>query len=131
VAVAATEMAPARASATEAALARVRKLCLALPETSERLSHGAPAFFIRAKHSFVMFVDDHHGDGRLAIWCDGQPGVQAMLVEAEPDQYFVPPYVGPSGWLGVRLDRRPDWKQVAGLIEQAYQARVARLKSKR
>jgi hypothetical protein len=102
------------------ALARLRKICLALPEVSERLSHGAPTFFIREKKTLVMFVDDHHGDGRLAIWAPAPPGVQEELVELEPDRFFRPPYVGPSGWIGLRLDRDVDWDEVAGIIEDAY-----------
>jgi hypothetical protein len=84
-------------------LARVRAICLALPETSERLSHGGPAFFIRNKTCFAMFLDDHHGDGRLAIWCAAPERVQADLVETDPEAFFRPPYVGHLGWLGVRL----------------------------
>ena len=84
-------------------LAGVRSACLRLPETSERLSHGGPAFFVRDKKCFVMFLDDHHGDGRLAIWCAAPDGVQAHLVETEPDRFFRPPYVGHRGWLGVQL----------------------------
>ncbi len=103
-----------------AALARVRKICLALPEVSERLSHGAPSFFIRQKRTLAMFLDDHHGDGRLAIWCPAPPGVQAEAVSQEPDRFFVPPYVGPSGWLGVRLDRAVEWGEVAAIVEDAY-----------
>jgi hypothetical protein len=111
-------------SAAEAALARVRELCLALPETSERPSHGAPTFFIREKRSFVTFHDDHHGDGRLAIWCAAPPGAQAMLVGAAPDTYFVPAYVGHLGWLGMRLDRGAPWDEVAGVIEDAWLERA-------
>ncbi|NYE73615.1 MmcQ/YjbR family DNA-binding protein [Microlunatus parietis] len=85
------------------ALAAVRVACLGLPESSERPSHGGPAFFIKDKKCFVMFLDDHHGDGRLAIWCAAPPGAQADLVETEPDRFFVPPYVGHRGWLGVHL----------------------------
>ena len=85
------------------ALARVRAICLALPETSERLSHGGPAFFVRQKKCFVMFLDDHHGDGRLAIWCAAPDGVQPDLVETDPARFFRPPYVGHLGWLGVQL----------------------------
>ena len=85
------------------ALANVRAACLSLPETSERPSHGGPAFFIRNKKCFVMFLDDHHGDGRLAIWCAAPDGVQADLIETEPDRFFRPPYVGHLGWLGVQL----------------------------
>ena len=102
------------------ALDRVRAICLALPEVSERLSHGSPAWFVRGKRTVAMFVDDHHGDGRLAIWCPAPPGAQADAVEQEPDRFFVPPYVGPSGWLGVRLDRDVDWDEVAGILTEAY-----------
>ena len=108
------------AGRVDTALAKVRKTCLALPEVNERLSHGAPTFFIRDKKTFVMFLDDHHGDGRLALWVAAAPGVQAELVDEEPDRFFVPPYVGHRGWLGVRLDRSPDWAEVAGICGDAY-----------
>ena len=81
----------------------MRSACLTLPETSERLSHGGPAFFIRVKKCFVMFLDDHHDDGRLAIWCAAPEGVQAEMVDSEPERFFRPPYVGHLGWLGVQL----------------------------
>jgi hypothetical protein len=102
------------------ALTRVRAICLALPEATERLSHGSPTFFIRDKKTFVMFLDDHHGDGRLALWVAAPPGVQEELVELEPERFFRPPYVGPRGWLGVRLDRDLDWGEIAGIVEDAY-----------
>ena len=101
-------------------LERLRRICLALPETSERLSHGAPTFFVRGKRPFVMVFTDHHGDGRYAIWCAAGGGVQAMLVDADPEQYFVPPYVGHRGWLGVRLDRGLAANELAGIVEEAY-----------
>jgi len=101
-----------------AILARVRKYCLALPEATEKLSHGSPTWFV--KKTFVMYLDDHHGDGRLALWCAAAPGVQDELVGQEPDRFFVPPYVGGRGWLGVRLDRDPDWDEIAEIIEDAY-----------
>jgi hypothetical protein len=103
-------------------LTRIRGICLALPETTERLSHGSPTFFIRGKRAFAMFQDDHHGDGRLAIWCAAPDGAQEALTESDPDRFFVPPYVGHRGWLGVRLDRDPDWDEVAGLVEEAHAA---------
>lgn len=103
-------------------LALVRARCLALPEASERPSHGAPTFFVRERRSFVMFHDDHHGDGRLAIWCAAAPGVAAALVESAPERYFVPPYVGHRGWLGLRLDRDATDDEIAGVIEDAYAA---------
>ena len=102
------------------ALAGLREICLALPETSERLSHGAPSFFVRGKSCFLMLLDDHHGDGRLAIWCAAPPGDQALLVDADPEKFFVPPYVGRRGWLGVRLDRGLDRDELAGIVEDAY-----------
>ena len=98
----------------------VRKLCLELPETSERSSHGAPTFFVRGKRSFVTVMTNHHGDGRFAIWCAAGEGVQALLVEADPERFFVPPYVGHRGWLGYRLDRELDWHELAGIVEDAY-----------
>jgi hypothetical protein len=101
-------------------LTRLRKLALALPETSERLSHGAPTFFVREKRPFVMVLTDHHGDGRFAIWCAAPQGLQSMLVEADPERFFVPPYVGHRGWLGMRLDRALDWNELAGIVEDAY-----------
>jgi hypothetical protein len=101
-------------------LAKLREICLALPETSERLSHGAPSFFVREKRAFLMVLTNHHGDGRFAIWCAAPDGMQKMLVEADPERFFVPPYVGHRGWLGVRLDRGLDWNELAGIAEDAY-----------
>ena len=110
----------ATAREREDTLKRIREICLGLPETSERLSHGAPTFFVREKRSFLMVLTDHHGDGRFAIWCAAPEGAQSMLVEADPDRFFVPPYVGHRGWLGVRLDRGLDWNELAGIAEDAY-----------
>lgn len=107
-----------------AALAKVRALCLAFPGASERPSHGAPAFFVDGKRQFVAFANNHHGDGRLALWCAAPEDAQAMLVESDPEVFFVPPYVGPSGWVGVRLDRDAPWADVAQVIEQAYLCKV-------
>jgi hypothetical protein len=101
-------------------LAKLRKICLAFPETSERPSHGAPTFFVREKRSFLMVLTNHHGDGRFAIWCAAPDGMQKMLVEADPERFFVPPYVGHRGWLGVRLDRGIHWDELAGIAEDAY-----------
>lgn len=104
----------------EAALARVRELCLTLPETTERLSHGFPTFFIRDKKTFVNFLDNHHGDGRLALWCAAPPGLQDDLVGSQPERFFIPPYVGHRGWIGVRLDKGEHWEAVARCIREAY-----------
>jgi hypothetical protein len=102
------------------ALTRVRKLCLALPEVTERLSHGVPTWFVRGKKTFVMYIDDHHGYEGVALWCAAPQDVQPGLVREEPERFFVPPYVGTRGWLGVRLDIDVDWHEVAGLVEDAY-----------
>ena len=104
----------------EKTLRKIRETCLALPETSERLSHGAPTFFVRGKRAFLMVVTDHHRDGRFAIWCAAPAGMQKMLVDADPDRFFVPPYVGHRGWLGMRLDRELDWNELTGIAEDAY-----------
>src|SRR5205823_14521859 len=86
----------------------------------ERLSHGAPTFFVRDKRAFLMVLTNHHGDGRFAIWCAAPDGMQSMLVDAEPEKFFVPTYVGHRGWLGVTLDRGLDWNELAGIAEDAY-----------
>ncbi len=100
-------------------LERLRQLCLALPETTERLSHGEPTWFVRGKKTFVMYADHHHDD-RLAFWCAAPAGLQDALVTAHPERFFVPPYVGHRGWLGVRLDVPVDWEEIAGLVTDAY-----------
>src|SRR5215218_1265092 len=102
------------------ALRMVRTAALRWPETSERVSHGGPAFFIADKRCFVMFLDDHHQDGRLAIWCAAPDGVQVEMVEVEPARFFRPPYVGHRGWLGVQLDVEPDWGEMAEICADAY-----------
>jgi hypothetical protein len=102
-------------------LIRLRKLCLALPEAHEVEAWGEPTFRVRNK-LFAMYAapNNHHGAGRAAVWCKAAPGNQALMVRAEPERYFVPPYVGPSGWVGVWLDKRPDWKEVGELMRDSY-----------
>jgi hypothetical protein len=100
-------------------LERLRKICLALPETTERLSHGEPTWFVRDKTTFVMYSNRHHG-GPLGFWCAAPPGAQETLTGSDPDRFFVPPYVGHRGWLGVRLDVPVDWGLIASLVEDAY-----------
>jgi hypothetical protein len=109
-----------RAAERERILARVRRISLALPEVDERPSHGAPTFFVRGKRSFAMVLTNHHRDGRFALWCAAGDGLQSTLVDADPERFFVPPYVGHRGWLGVRLDRGVDWDELAGILEDAY-----------
>ncbi len=100
-------------------LERLREICLGLPEAHEKVTWGAPTFRVRDK-IFVMFSDDYRGDGRTSMWCKAPEGAQETLVEADPEQFFVPPYVGPKGWIGVRLDRGIDWGMVADLAEEGY-----------
>jgi predicted DNA-binding protein (MmcQ/YjbR family) len=102
-----------------AVLARVRKMCLSLPEAHEKVAWGAPTFRVKDRQ-FVMYVDNHHGDGRLALWCKAPPGAQEELVRADPGTFFVPPYVGKSGWIGIELDQGLDWGVVAGLVRDGY-----------
>ncbi|MFD1148195.1 MmcQ/YjbR family DNA-binding protein [Saccharothrix hoggarensis] len=100
-------------------LERLRALCLALPEVTERLSHGEPAWFVRDKKMFAMFADRHHDD-RVAFWCAAPAGAQEALAGSEPERYFRPPYVGHRGWLGVYLDVDVDWAAVAEVVRDAY-----------
>jgi predicted DNA-binding protein (MmcQ/YjbR family) len=95
---------------------RLRALCLALPETVEKEAWGDPTFRVRDK----IFAMEKRGDGRVSLWCKAPPGSQMVLVGADPDRFFVPPYVGPKGWIGVRLDNRPDWDEVAKLVTRSY-----------
>lgn len=100
-------------------LDRLRAICLALPETSEKIAWGSPTFRVREK-MFGMYLNNHHGDGRVALWCKSTPEVQEALVAADPRRLFVPPYVGHKGWVGVRLDGKVDWDEVADHVREAY-----------
>ncbi|MEV5409021.1 MmcQ/YjbR family DNA-binding protein [Thermopolyspora sp. NPDC052614] len=100
-------------------LETLRRLCRALPETTERLSHGEPTWFIRDKKTFVTFADHHHDD-RVAFWCAAPPGAQEALVASAPDRFFRPPYVGHRGWLGVYLDVPVDWAEIEEIVTDAY-----------
>ena len=102
-------------------LARLRKVCLALPDAHEVEAWGEPTFRVRNK-LFAMYASptNHHGSGRPAVWCKAGPGNQGLMVSANPDRFFVPPYVGPSGWVGVWLDGAVDWEEVADLLRDSY-----------
>lgn len=103
-------------------LARLRGLCLALPEATERVSHGEPCWFVRDKKMFAMFANRHHDD-RVACWLAAAPGEQQALTASNPELFFVPPYVGTRGWIGVRLDRSGiEADLLAELITDAYRA---------
>ena len=99
---------------------RARRIALALPHAYEKESHGEPCFFVEGGRMFVTVDNGHHGSGHVAIWCRAEPGVQQALVGGEPEHFFVPPYVGKAGWVGVRLDRGLGWEQVAILVEGSW-----------
>ena len=102
---------------------RLREICGALPEVTERPSHGAPTWFIRDKKSFAtLWASGHHEDDFPHLWCAAPPGAQASLVAESPGRFFRPPYVGGRGWIGVRLDGDIDWAEIAELCEDAYRA---------
>ena len=95
---------------------RLRAICLALPEAVEKEAWGDPTFRVRDK----IFAMAKRGDGRVSVWCKAPPGSQAVLVGADPARFFVPPYVGHKGWVGMRLDDAPDWNEVALLVRRSY-----------
>ena len=100
---------------------RLRGICLALPEVTERPSHGAPTWFVRGKSSFVtLWADGHHDNQFPHLWCAAPPGAQQELTASDPERFFRPPYVGGRGWIGVRLDRDADWAEIAELCQDAY-----------
>jgi len=100
----------------EGHLRRVRRLCVALPQAEEKLSHGEPTFFIGGR-VFAMFANNHHADGHIAVWIPVPPGLQATLLKTEPHKFFMPPYVGVRGWVGVELEAISDGELAAHLLE--------------
>ena len=101
---------------SEQHLHRIRRICTALPETSEKLSHGEPTFFVNKK-VFVMFANNHHNDGHVAVWLPVPSGLQEMLIQTAPEKYFKPPYVGVRGWVGIELDAISDDELTAHIRE--------------
>lgn len=101
---------------------KLREICMRMPEATERLSHGEPTWFVRDKKVFVQ-SSNHHHDDRFGFWCPAPPGVQAEMVEAEPERFYRPPYVGGRGWLGVYLDVPDvDWNEIEVIVRDAYRA---------
>jgi hypothetical protein len=110
-----------RAGASDAdAVARLRALCLAMPEAVEKISHGEPTWFAGTGKVFAMLDDHHHGSPHLAVWLPLPLGAQESLIAEDPRRYFRPPYVGSSGWVALVLDRRPSWAEVARRVREAY-----------
>src|SRR5215510_11022685 len=108
-------------SANDARLAeRLRRICMALPEVNERLSHGEPTWFAGKGKVFAMLDNHHHGSPHLSVWLPQPMDVQETLVGIDPERFFRPPYVGPSGWVGIVLDTQPDWSMVEGLVRDAF-----------
>jgi len=108
-------------SAADGALVeRLRKLCQAFPEAHEKLSHGEPTWFAGKGKVFAMLDNHHHGASHLSVWLPQPLGVQGALIDLDPQRFFLPPYVGPSGWIGVVLDTKPDWTMVARLIRDSF-----------
>ena len=101
-------------------VAKLRAICLALPEADERPSHGEPTWFAGRGKSFAMLDDHHHLAPHLSVWLPLPFGAQEALIAEDPERYFRPPYVGGRGWVGVVLDGRPDWAKVGRLIREAY-----------
>jgi hypothetical protein len=99
---------------------RLRMICLAFPEAGERVSHGEPTWFAGKGKVFAMLDNHHHGSPHLSVWLPQPFGAQETLIQGDPDRFFRPPYVGPSGWVGVVLDTRPDWQMVADLVREGY-----------
>ncbi len=95
---------------------RLREICLTLPEAQEKEAWGDPTFRVRDK----IFGMVKQGDGRVSVWCKAPPGSQEILVGADPERFFVPPYVGNKGWVGMRLDDNPDWSEVATVVRRSY-----------
>jgi hypothetical protein len=100
---------------------RIRVICMGLPGVTEKLSHGAPAFFV-GKQFLMLWPDGHHEHTFPHFWCAAAPGVQDELVTTEPDRFFRPPYVGGRGWLGVRLDGEIDWEEIGVVCEEAFRS---------
>ena len=97
---------------------RLRAICMDLPGAEERLSHGQPAWFV--KKQFAGLTDHHHGDDWIGLWAAAPEGAQAELVERDPEVFFVPPYVGGRGWIGMKFSEDSDWDEVAEVVEDAW-----------
>jgi predicted DNA-binding protein (MmcQ/YjbR family) len=106
-------------------LDRVRSICLGFPGAYEKVAWSAPTFRV-GERQFAMFADDHHGVGFAGVWLKAPEGAQEELVASDPRRFYVPPYVGTAGWVGVRLDAKTDWNLLAGLLAEAYRGVAAR-----
>ena len=110
---------PKRSVSMRTPVQRLRAICLRLPEATEKIAWGEPTWRVRGK-LFAQLDDHHHGADHLAVWLPAPLGEQEAMIFTDPARFFRPPYVGPRGWVGVRIDRRPNWAQLATLVAQAY-----------
>lgn len=101
------------------AIRRLREICLALPETTEKEAWGECTFRVGGK-MFAMTDNNHHDSGHLAVWIKAPAMVQEILVGSDPKRFFKPPYVGPKGWVGVRLDLKVRWDELAAILNDGY-----------
>lgn len=113
-------MPASRKSTNDRLIERIRKICLALPEAQERLSHGEPTWFAGKGKVFAMLDDHHHGAAHLSVYVPLPRGAQEALIEKDPERFFRPPYVGHAGWVAIVVDTGPDWKMVASLVREGY-----------
>ena len=120
----------ARRTAARTPVNRLRAICLALPETTEKVAWGEPTWRVRGK-LFAQLDDHHHGAEHLAVWLPAPLGAQELLVKSDPARFFAPPYVGHRGWIGVRIDGRPDWRVVETLVRDAYETAAPRRRPRR
>lgn len=104
----------------EKAIEKLRALCLALPDATEKVSHGEPTWKAGKGKVFATLDNHHHGAEHLSVWLPMPPGMQQSLIEMDEERFFKPPYVGPAGWVGVVLDTKPDWKLVEKLLREAF-----------
>ncbi len=115
-----THPAKVRTATSAKLIERLRKICLALPDTAEVLAWGEPTWRVRGK-IYAQLDDHHHGSAHVAVWIPAPDGAQQALIDSDPARFFRPPYVGHKGWVAIVLDTKPDWKMVAALVEQAYE----------
>jgi len=108
-----------RSQRTKSPVERLRAICLALPDTTEKVAWGEPTWRVRGR-LFAQLDNHHHGADHLAVWLPAPPGEQESLIFLDPVRFFRPPYVGQRGWIGVRIDRRPNWTLIAAVVKQAY-----------
>ena len=104
----------------EKTIQKLRELCMSLPDATEKISHGEPTWKAGKGKVFATLDNHHHGAAHLSVWSPMPPGVQQSLVELDAERFFVPPYVGHSGWIGIVLDVKPDWAMVEKLLREAF-----------